>query len=526
MPQPKYTNRRYLDALKEKVLIFDGAMGTNLQRQNLTNIQFGGEKYVGCNDFLVISYPKAVEDVHRSFLEVGVDVVETCTFRSNRITMKEYGLESRVVEINQTAAALARKLADEYATPGQPRFVAGSMGPSGKLPSMDDPQLSDVDYDDLSDVFREQALGLIQGGVDLLLIETSQDILEVKAIIDGIQKAFQETGIFLPIQAQVTLDTTGRMLLGTDINAVQAILDGLPIDVIGLNCSTGPEHMREPIRILGETSTLPISCIPNAGLPLNVDGQAVYPLLPEPYAEMMFEFVDKYHVQVVGGCCGTTPEHLAKLVEKIGQRPAALPVENYPPTLASSVQAVEMKQDPSPFFIGERLNTQGSLKFKKVLLAEDFDGVVEIARQQVDGGAHGLDICTALTERPDELDLMRRVVKKLSTAVKAPFIIDSTEPDVMEAALKVAPGRCLINSTNLESGRGKADRVFSLAKKYNAAVIALTIDENGMAKTADRKLEIAQRLYDMAVGEYHLRAGDLVIDALTFTLATGETEYR
>jgi 5-methyltetrahydrofolate--homocysteine methyltransferase len=526
MPQQKYTNRRYLDALKNRVLVFDGAMGTNLQRQNLTAEHFGGEKYAGCNDYLVITYPQAVESVHRSFLEVGVDVIETCTFRSNRITMKEYGLEGRIIEINQAAGRLARRLADEYSTVDHPRFVAGSMGPSGKLPSMDDPQLSDVDYDDLSEVFKEQAIGLIQGGVDLLLVETSQDILEVKAVIDGIQKAFHETGEFLPIQAQVTLDTTGRMLLGTDISAVQTILDGLPIDVIGLNCSTGPEHMREPIKILGETSTLPVSCIPNAGLPLNVDGQAVYPLQPEPFADMLFEFIEKYHIQVVGGCCGTTPDHLQKLVEKVGQRVSDPPQSTYPPTLASSVLAVSMQQDPSPFFIGERLNTQGSAKFKKVLMSEDFDGVVDIARQQVDGGAHGLDICTALTERPDEKDLMKRVVKKLSTAVKAPFIIDTTEPDVMEAALKIAPGRCLINYTNLESGRAKADRVFGLAKRYNAAVLALTIDETGMAKTADRKLEIARRLYDMAVNEYKLRPGDLVIDALTFTLATGEEEYQ
>jgi 5-methyltetrahydrofolate--homocysteine methyltransferase len=254
-------------------------MGTSLQVMNLTAEHFGGEQYNGCNDYLVISHPEAVENVHRSFLEVGVDVIETDTFRTNRITMAEYGLAERVIEINQTAAALARRLADEYAAKtGQPRFVAGSIGPSGKLPSADDPQLSDVDFDDLADVFREQALGLLRGGADVLLIETSQDILEVKAAITGIQQAFAETGIWLPIQAQVTLDTTGRMLLGTDITAALTILEDLPIDVIGLNCSTGPEHMREPIRVLGELSTLPVSCIPNAGLPLNVDGQAVYPL--------------------------------------------------------------------------------------------------------------------------------------------------------------------------------------------------------------------------------------------------------
>ncbi len=266
----KYTNRRYLDALETKVLVFDGAMGTSLQVQNLTAEHFGGEQYNGCNDSLVISYPEAVEKVHRSFLEVGVDVIETNTFRSNRITMKEYGLQGRVIEINQTAASLARRLADEYSAYStqsstsnfqpstfnlQPRFVAGSIGPSGKLPSANDPDLSNVTFDELADAFREQAVGLIQGGVDVLLIETSQDILEVKAAITGIQKAFAETGIWLPIQAQVTLDTTGRMLLGTDMEAALTILEGMPIDVIGLNCSTGPEHMREPIRLLGEQST-------------------------------------------------------------------------------------------------------------------------------------------------------------------------------------------------------------------------------------------------------------------------------
>jgi len=310
MTNRKYTNRRYLDALEKKVLVFDGAMGTSLQDQHLTAEHFGGEQYNGCNDYLVISYPEAVEKVHRSFLGVGVDAIETDTFRSNRITMAEYKLQDRVIEINQAAARLARGLADEYAAKtGQPRFVAGSIGPSGKLPSASDPELSNVTFDELADVFREQAAGLIQGGVDLLLIETSQDILEVKASITGCHQAFDETGIYLPIQAQVTLDTTGRMLLGTDVAAAMAILEGMGIDVIGLNCSTGPEHMREPIRILGEGATLPVSCIPNAGLPLNVDGQAVYPLEPEPFANDLYEFVTKHNISVVGGCWGAPPPH-------------------------------------------------------------------------------------------------------------------------------------------------------------------------------------------------------------------------
>lgn len=521
----KYTNRRYLDALKERVLIYDGAMGTSLQKMNLTAADFGGEQYEGCNDYLVISKPDAVEEVHRSFLSVGVDVIETCTFRSNRLTLGEYGLDDRVHEINFQAAKLARRLADQFSTPEQPRFVAGSIGPSGKLPSMDDPELSNISFDELVDIFREQAVGLVEGGVDVLLIETSQDILEVKAAVQGVIQAFEQTGTHLPIQAQVTLDTTGRMLLGTDISAVQTILEGLPIDVIGLNCSTGPDYMREPIGYLGEHSRLPVSCIPNAGLPLNVDGQAVYPMEPEPFAELLAEFVEKNGVAVVGGCCGTTPEHLRLLVERLHGKPRLPRPVLTEPNLASSVQAVAMQQQPAPFLIGERLNTQGSRKFKEMMLNDDIDGALEIATQQINSGAHGLDICVALTERTDEAELMRRVIKKLATVVRVPLVIDTTEPDVLEVALKTAPGKVLINSVHLEGGREKADRIFSLARRFNAAVIALTIDENGMAKTAQHKLEVAKRIYQIAVHEHGLTPSDLVFDTLTFTLATGDAEF-
>ncbi len=526
MTQQKHTNRRYLDALEKKVLVFDGAMGTSLQLQNLTAEHFGGEQYNGCNDYLVISYPEAVEKVHRSFLEVGVDVLETDTFRSNRLTMQEYKLQDRIAEINIAAASLARKLADEYGTKtGQPRFVAGSIGPSGKLPSTNDPELSNIAYDELIDIFREQAVALIQGGVDVLLIETSQDILEVKAAITGIHNAFAETQQYLPIQAQVTLDTTGRMLLGTDINASLAILEGMGIDVIGLNCSTGPEHMREPIRFLGENSTLPVSCIPNAGLPLNVDGQAVYPLEPEPFANDLYEFVTKHNISIVGGCCGTTPEHLKLLVQKLDALPHPKRPTHSTPQLASAMSAISMRQEPAPTLLGERCNAQGSRKFKRLLLEEDYDGILEIAREQVVGGAHALDISVAVTERADEGELMRKVIKKLAMGVDVPLVIDTTELDVMEIALQTAPGRCLINSTHLESGRAKADKIFDLAKKYNAAVIVLTIDEDGMAKTAQRKLEVAQRIYDIAVNDHGLKPEDLVFDDLTFTLATGDVEF-
>jgi 5-methyltetrahydrofolate--homocysteine methyltransferase len=525
--KPKnFTNRRYLDAIDRGVVLFDGAMGTNLDRQHLTPADYGGERTAGCNDYLVITKPSAVEIVHRSFFEAGSDVIETDSFRSNRLTLAEFGLGDRVLEINRTAASLARKVADEFSTPEKPRFVAGSMGPSGKLISTEDPEMANIAFNELADVFREQAVGLIEGGVDLLLIETSQDILEVKAVIQGIHAAFEETGEVLPIQAQVTLDTTGRMLLGTDIAAARAILEEMGIDVIGLNCSTGPDYMREPIRYLTENSRLPVSCIPNAGLPLNVDGEAVYPMEPQPFADLMLTFVNDYGVRVVGGCCGTREDHIKLLNDELDRSREKPPTPDAKPMLASPVQAVPMHQVPAPFLIGERLNTQGSRKFKRLIMAEDYDGIVEMARAQVDNGAHGLDICAALTERSDEDELMRKVIKRLANAVPVPLVIDSTELDVIEGALEANPGRSLINSTHLESGPEKAGKIFTLAKRFNAAVIVLTIDEDGMAKSADRKLEVAKRIYDLAVNTYGLQPEDLVYDDLTFTLATGDPELR
>ncbi|MBT3316182.1 MAG: methionine synthase [Anaerolineae bacterium] len=521
-----YTNRNYLDALNERVLIFDGAMGTSIQNQNLTAEDYGGEKYNGCVDYLVLTNPAAIEKVHRSFFDVGVDVVETDTFRANRLTLGEYGLADKTIELNKAAASLARRLADEYSTPEQPRFVAGSLGPTGKLPSADDPDLSDLGYDDLAELFREQATGLLEGGVDVLLIETSQDILEVKAAITGIQTAFAETKIVVPLQAQITLDTTGRMLFGTDIAAALSILEGLPIDVVGMNCSTGPEHMRAPIEFLGENANLPVSCIPNAGMPMNVDGEAVYHLEPEAFANDLYEFIEKNGISVVGGCCGTTPTHLKALVDKVhGTVPAPRP-ERSTPRLASGIRSFTMRQEPAPFIIGERCNAQGSRKFKRLLLEENWDEILEVARQQVDYGSHALDISVAVTEIEDEAGLMRNVVRKLVTSgIDVPLVFDTTDVAVMEAGLKVAPGRSMLNSTHLESGREKADKVFALAKKHNATVLVLTIDEVGMAKTAERKVEIAKTIHDIAVNDHGLKAEDLIVDALTFTLATGEAEY-
>ncbi|MBX3085870.1 MAG: methionine synthase [Anaerolineae bacterium] len=520
-------NLRYVEAIKDHVLIFDGAMGTNIQRYNLTAEDFGGESLNGCNDYLVITRPDVIEEIHASFFEVGSEVVETCTFRSNRLTLAEYKLQDRVLEINRTAAQLARRVADRFAKEtGKPRYVAGSIGPSGKLPSADDPELSNITFEELASVFYEQAQGLVEGGVDVLLVETSQDILEVKAAVVGISRYFKDSGNRVALQVQVTLDVTGKMLLGTDIAAALAILEALPIDVIGLNCSTGPEHMREPIRYLTEHSTKPISVLPNAGLPINVDGEAVYPMEPEPFAKMMAEFVE-WGVSVVGGCCGTRPEHLKHLVDHVGaHHPHPVKQPETQPLVASAMRAMPMVNVPGPTMVGERVNSQGSRKVKRLLLNDDYEGILQVAREQVDNGAHILDVQVALTERADEAEQMRILVKKLSMSIEVPLMIDVTDPAVAEAALSVYPGRGIINGNNLENGRERIDKVMPIAKKYGAAVLSMTIDQVGMAKTAARKLEVAREIYRIAVEEYGMKPEDLIFDDLTFTLATGDPEFN
>lgn len=513
----------YLTALQNRVVIFDGAMGTNLESQQLIPANFGGQALAGCNDHLNLTFPSAVEKVHRSFLEAGVDVIETNTFRSNRYTLKEFGLAEKAHAINLAGAELARCLADKFSTPNRRRFVAGSMGPTGILLSMGQSE-SGTGFDEVSAAFREQATSLIAGGVDLLLLETQQDILEVKAAIAGIQQAFEACGNWLPIQAQVTVDANGRMLLGTDIGAALTILEGMGIDLIGVNCSTGPDAMRGALGVLSQHSRLPISCLPNAGVPENINGKAVYPLSAADFAEIMSAYVREFGLNVVGGCCGTTPEHLRLLVNTLKDQPLIERDLVYNPRLSSAFQAVEMNQIPAPLLIGERLNTQGSRQFKEIMLKKDYNAATGIAREQIGNGAHALDVCTALTEDPAEAERMATLVGLLSEQVDAPLVIDSTDPAVMEAALKAAPGRCLLNSIHLEGGDAKARRVLALARDYNAAVIALTIDENGMAKTAKDKLAVARRIYSLAVNEFGLDAQDLVFDPLTFTLTSGSPD--
>jgi 5-methyltetrahydrofolate--homocysteine methyltransferase len=536
-----YTNRRYLDAIEDHVVIFDGAMGTSIQLYDLNAEDYGGERYNGLGEMLVLTRPDVIAEIHASFLAVGSEVVETCTFRGNRLTLGEFGLADRTLEINHAAARLARDVCDRYEREtGIPRFVAGSMGPTGKLPSGNDPDLSNITFEELAVVFYEQAQGLVEGGADLLLIETSQDILEVKAAIVGINRYFADAGVRVPLQAQVTLDTSGRMLFGTDIASALTTLEALPIDVIGMNCSTGPEYMRAPIQYLVEHSALPISVLPNAGLPINVDGEAVYPMEPEPFSEMVSEFT-RWGVSIVGGCCGTRPEHLDLLYRKVhgfsySERLNAQPrpdLRRLPARDArtfarasSGMTASPMIFTPGPTMIGERVNSTGSRKVKRLLMEDDYESIVQIAVEQVDSGAHMLDVSVAMTERTDEKEQMVALVKKLAMSVEVPLVIDTTEADVADAALSVYPGRAIINGNNLENGRERIDTILPIARKYGAGVLSMTIDEDGMAHTRAKKLAIAARITQIAVEEYGLSPDDLIFDTLTFPLTTGQEELR
>jgi len=524
-------NAPYLEALDRRVLVFDGAMGTQLMALELDDAAFGGTAQRGCFEALNLSRPQTITAIHEGYLLAGADVIETNSFTASRLKLGEFGIGDRTVEVNRTAAALARAAADRYATPDHPRFVAGALGPTGMLISSSDPALSKIAFDELADLYREQATALVEGGVDLLVIETSQDLLEMKAAIAGIVRAFDAGLRRVPIQAQATLDVTGRMLLGTNVSAVCATLDALPIDVIGLNCSTGPEHMRDAVRYLVDNSRCYVSVIPNAGLPLmGTHGETIYPETPREMATELSAFVRDFGVNAIGGCCGTRPEHVAALcaiVDELerqgvrGRRPEPKPLQ----LAASAMTGVPLLQEGSPLLIGERINAQGSRKIKRLLLAEDYDAISLVAREQVERGAHLLDVCTALTERTDEDTQTAALVKRLAQSTEAPLVIDSTEPRVIEAALKIYAGRPVVNSINLENGRVKLDAVMPLVREAGAAVIALTIDEAGMAKTAERKLEIARRIADIVTGEYEIPAGALIFDALTFTLATGDQEY-
>jgi 5-methyltetrahydrofolate--homocysteine methyltransferase len=513
--------RDFIDAIRRRVLVYDGGMGATLEQFDL-DLERDYRLPGRCHEALILNRPDVIEGVHASMLEAGADVLETDTFQASRLKLGEWGLADHTHEINLKAAQIARRAAGEH------RFVAGAIGPTGFLPASDDPTLGQISFRELVDVFAEQATGLIEGGVDLIIIETAQDILEVKAAVFGVRRAGDALGRAVPIQCSVSLlPQGGKMLLGTDISSVLATLEALRVDAVGLNCSTGPEDMRDAIRFLGEYSPVPVHCIPNAGLPLQgPNGETIFPEQPEPLAAVLTEFVDRYGVSIVGGCCGTTPAHIQAIAESVeGRTPGERP-ERRPAHVSSMIAATSLVQDPRPTLIGERVNSQGSRKAKEMLLADDYDGLLVVAEDQVTGGAHVLDVCVALTERQDEADQMREVVKRISLTQPAPIQIDSTEPDVIETALEQIPGRAIVNSINLEAGRDKLDRVVPLVKQHGAALIALTIDEVGMAKTAERKLEVAKRITEMCCDEHGLDRDALIFDCLTFTLTTGDEEWR
>jgi len=513
--------RDYLEAIRSRVVVFDGGLGATLEQFDLTPADYGG--LAGkCHEALVLNRPDVIQGVHESMLEAGAEVLETDTFQASRCKLDEWGLGEHTAEINRRAAEIARAAA------GDRRFVAGSIGPTGFLPASDDPTLGDITFGRLVEVFTEQARGLVEGGADLIIIETAQDILEVKAAVFGAREASRLANRSLPIQASVSLlPNGGKMLLGTDISAVLCTLEALHVDVIGLNCSTGPEDMRDAVRFLGEHASVPVHCIPNAGLPLQgPDGETIFPEEPGPLAATLGDFVDRYGISIVGGCCGTTPEHIAAIRERCtGPTPPSRPARR-PAHVSSMIAATPLAQEPAPTIVGERVNSQGSRRAKGMLLEDDYDGLVAIAEGQVEGGAHVLDLCVALTERADEAEQMSTLAKRISLSLDAPIQVDSTEPDVMRAALEQIPGRAIVNSVNLEAGREKLDGVVPVCLQHGAALIALTIDEASMGKTAERKLEIARRIHGYVCEEHGLDPELLIFDALTFTLTTGDEEWR
>ncbi len=514
--------RDFLAATRDRVIVFDGGMGATLEAFDLSledDYMLPGRAH----EVLNLNRPDVIEGVHRSMLEAGAEVVETNTFQASRLKLEEWGLAAHTREINVTAAQIARRAG------GEDHFVAGSIGPTGMLPASMEPGLCEITFAQLRETFAEQAAGLLEGGIDLVIIETAQDILEVKAAVFGARDAMREAGREVPIQCSVSLlPNGGKMLLGTDIDAVLTTLEALRVDVIGLNCSTGPEDMRDAIRFLGEHCPVPVHCIPNAGLPLQgPNGETIFPETPGPLAAALGEFVEQYGVGIVGGCCGTTPEHIQAIAERVRGLPVAPRPAPRQPRVSSMIAATPLVQEPAPTLVGERVNSQGSRKAKELLLADDYDGLVQVAEDQVTGGAHVLDLCVALTERPDdEAEQMRGVVRRVSLTQPAPIQIDSTEPDVLQAALEQCPGRAIVNSINLEAGSGKLDVVVPLAIEHGAALIALTIDEQGMAKTAARKLEVAKRIHELACAGHGLDPELLIFDPLTFTLTTGDDEWK
>jgi 5-methyltetrahydrofolate--homocysteine methyltransferase len=512
----------FLAALTDRILVADGAMGTMLQAADLdVDTDFQGLE--GCNEILNVTRPDVVRGVHEAYLAAGADCVETNTFGANLGNLGDYDIQDRIRELSQAGAAVAREAADAFSTPEQPRYVLGSIGPGTKLPT-----LGHTHYTTLRDAYHENAAGLVLGGADALIIETCQDLLQTKAAVVGAHRAMAEVGRKVPIIAHVTVETTGTMLLGSEIGAALTALEPLGIDLIGLNCATGPAEMTEHLRYLAQSASVPVSVMPNAGLPVLAAGGAYYPLTPDELAEALDRFVREYGVSLVGGCCGTTPAHIEAVVSRVRGLKAAPREPQHAPAAASIYHEVPFRQDAGVLMIGERTNANGSKAFREPMLAGDWQACVEIARSQARDGSHLLDLCVDYVGRDGTQD-MRELAGRFATASTLPIMLDSTEPQVVEAGLEMLGGRCVVNSVNYEDGDGPGSRyarMMPIVKEHGAAVVALTIDEEGQARDADWKVRVAARLIDDLTGTWGMKLSDILVDCLTFPIATGQEETR
>jgi len=518
---PRLPSSPFLAAIEQRVVIVDGAMGTMLQAASPSLEDFDGLE--GCNEILNVTRPDIVRSVHHAYLEAGADAVETNTFGANLPNLAEYGIADRITELSQAGAGLARAAADEYSTPDRPRFVLGSVGPGTKLPT-----LGHAPFADLRDAYLAECRGLLAGGVDAIIVETCQDLLQAKAAVIGAHRAMAQHGRQVPIIAQVTVETTGTMLLGTEIGAALTALEPLGIDLIGLNCATGPAEMSEHLRHLAKHARVSISVMPNAGLPqLGPDG-AVYPLSPRELAAALAGFVNEYGVRLVGGCCGTTPEHITAVAQALAGVSPAARRPRPEPGVASLYAATPFHQDTSVLMVGERTNANGSKAFREAMLAERFDDCVQIAREQTRDGAHLIDLCVDYVGRDGTAD-MSELAGRLATASTLPIMLDSTEPEVLRAGLERLGGRCVVNSVNYEDGdgpRSRFARTMALVREHGTAVVVMCIDEQGQARTRDWKVRVASRTIDDLVGNHGMRVEDIVVDTLTFPISTGQDEVR
>lgn len=510
---------KFLDLLKEKIVVFDGAMGSNLQAMNLSIEDWGGPEFENCSENLLYTRPDAIRAVHRGFLEAGCDVIETNSFGGSEVVLAEFGIAEKAYEVNRLAAAVAKELAVDYSTPDKPRFVAGSIGPGTKLPT-----LGHISYVDLKNAYREQVRGLFDGGCDLFIVETCQDLLQTKAALAAIFDFFTQNRVRIPVIAQVTIEVFGTMLNGTEIAAALTALEPFPIDVIGMNCGTGPRHMTESLRYLCENAPLPVSVLPNAGLPEVKDGKQFYDETPESFVTQIEHFVKDFGVNIVGGCCGTTFDHLRLVVERVGNLSPRQREARLIPSASSIYIQQPYIQDASFLIVGERVNASGSKKMRDLLESEDWEGIVSLAKSQEREGAHILDVNVDFVGR-DGVSDMHEVASRLATSVKIPLMFDSTEWEKMEAGLQHAGGKSLLNSTNYEDGEPRFLKVLSLAKEYGAGVVIGLIDEEGMARTAEKKIAIARRAYNHAI-QFGIPGHDIFFDPLALPVSTGIEEDR